>query len=172
MIRIVGMVTICTLDKPLNLLYLSENIEGAVLPKSRKIWVKYRLKPDNYYIAFYKSGKFLINGVKSLEKTNDTANRVLKILENAGVHVHITRTEIVNIVCLSSFCLNKSLEKIICDLDSCDASYEPEQFPGLIYKKWGATFLIFSSGKVIITGLRDFGQAKILSEKLEKLLNF
>lgn len=172
MIQIVSMVTICTLDQPLDLLYLSNNIEGAILPKKLGSWVKYRLKPENYYIAFYKSGKFLITGVKSLEKINDTAQRVQKILENAGVHSSLTKIEIVNIVCLGTLQLNTTLEKIVFHLDSSDASYEPEIFPGLMYKKWGATFLIFSTGKVIITGIRDFEKAKILFEKLEKILNF
>ena len=172
MIKIVSMVTICTLDQPLDLVYLSKNIEGAILPKKLGIWVKYRIKPENYYIAFYKSGKFLITGIKSLEKINNTAERVLKILENAGIHSTITKIEIVNIVCLGTLQLNTTLEKIIFQLDSSDASYEPEQFPGLIYKNWGATFLIFSTGKVIITGIRDFEKAKILFEKLKKLLKF
>ena len=107
------MVTICTLDQPLDLVYLSKNIEGAILPKKLGIWVKYRIKPENYYIAFYKSGKFLITGVKSLEKINNTAERVLKILEDAGVHSNITKIEIVNIVCLGTLQLNTTLEKII-----------------------------------------------------------
>jgi transcription initiation factor TFIID TATA-box-binding protein len=73
-IKIISRATICTLDHPLDLVYLSKNIEGAILPKNTRLWVKYRIKPENYYIAFYKSGKFLITGVISLEKINDTAN--------------------------------------------------------------------------------------------------
>jgi transcription initiation factor TFIID TATA-box-binding protein len=171
-IKLISMVTICTLDHPLDLLYLSDKIEGAILPKKKGIWVKYRIKPENYYVAFYKSGKILISGVKSLEKVDNTAERVLKILENAGVQRNITKIEIVNIVCLGILQLNNTLEKIVLHLDSSDASYEPEQFPGLIYKKWGATFLIFSTGKVIITGVRDFAEVKRVFGKLEKSLNF
>jgi len=170
-IKIVSMVTICTLDQPLNLLFLSKNIDGAILPKKIGMWVKYRIKPENYYIAFYKSGKILITGVKSLKSINYTAQRVVKILENAGIRSTITKTEIVNIVCLGTLHLNSSLEKIVSDLNSRDASYEPEIFPGLIYKNWGATFLIFSTGKIIITGVRDFEKAKVLFKKLEELIN-
>jgi transcription initiation factor TFIID TATA-box-binding protein len=171
MIKIVSMVTICTLDQPLDLLYLSHNIEGTIFPKKMGIWVKYRMKPENYYIAFYKSGKFLITGAKSIEKINNTAQRVLIILENAGVRRNITNIEIVNIVCLGSIHLKTTLESIISNLDSSDASYEPEQFPGLIFKKWDGTFLLFASGKVIITGVRDYQTAKNLLKKFEKLIN-
>jgi transcription initiation factor TFIID TATA-box-binding protein len=164
------MVTICTLDRPLDLLYLSNNIEGAILPQKMGPWVRYRMKPENTYIAFYKSGKFLITGVKSVEEINNTAQRVLKILVSAGVQSSITKIEVVNIVCLGTLHLNTTLEKLVLHLDSSDVSYEPEQFPGLIYKKWGATFLIFSTGKVIVTGIKDFETAKKLFEKLEKIL--
>ena len=172
MIKIVSMITICTLDQPLNLLTISKNLDGAILPKKTGSWVKYRLKPENNYIAFYKSGKFLITGVKSLEKINNIAERVLLLLQNSGISCNITKIEIVNIVCLGSLQIKNTLENILLHLDSRDASYEPEQFPGLIYKNWGATFLLFSTGKVIITGLRDFQQIKKIFVKFEKLINF
>ena|SRR5208283_800099 len=172
MIKIISMVIKNTLDKNLDLLYLSKSLDGAKIPKNCVPWVRLRLDPENYDVVFYKSGKFLITGVKSPEKINDTTERVLKILEIAGVHNSLTETEIVNIVCLGTLQFNTTLEKIVFHLNSSDVSYEPEQFPGLIYKNWGATFLIFSTGKVIITGVRNFEKAKILFEKLEKLLKF
>lgn len=172
MLKIVSMVTICTIDQKLDFQYLSSNLDGAILPKKGASWVKLRLKPENYYIAFYKSGKILITGINTLEKINSTAQRIIKILDGAGIHAKIKKIEIVNIVCLGTLELKTTLEKIIYHLDSRDASYEPEQFPGLIFKNWGATFLIFSTGKVIMTGVRDFDTANALFEKLEKLINF
>lgn len=171
MLKIVSMVTICTLDQPLDVHFLSMNIDGAKLSKTGGSWVKFRLKPENHHIAFYKSGKILITGIKSIEKIKSTTQRILRILENTGVRVNIRKIEIVNIVCLGSFKLDRSLERIICNLDISDASYEPEQFPGLIYKKWGATFLLFSTGKLIITGIRDFQNAKNLFERFVNLIN-
>jgi transcription initiation factor TFIID TATA-box-binding protein len=165
------MVTICVLDRPLDFSHLSTNLEGVILPKKGLSWVKYRLKPENCWINFYKSGKFLITGIKSLETIDSTAQRILKILDSAGIQCNITKIEIVNIVCLGTLNIKFTLEKLVAQLNSSDVSYEPEQFPGLIYKKWGATFLLFSTGKVVITGVRDFEEAKHLLEKLEKILN-
>ena len=41
------------------------------------------------------------------------------------------------------------------------SEYEPEQFPVLIYRaeKPKVVFLIFSSGKCVITGSKDFDEA-------------
>jgi transcription initiation factor TFIID TATA-box-binding protein len=45
-------------------------------------------------------------------------------------------------------------------MDVKKASYEPEQFPALVYKDWNVSFLLFSSGKVILAGAKTFEQAE------------
>ena len=48
------------------------------------------------------------------------------------------------------------LEKLIVELDDFDASYEPEQFPGMNFKDdYGLTYLLFGSGKITITGVKS-----------------
>jgi transcription initiation factor TFIID TATA-box-binding protein len=54
-------------------------------------------------------------------------------------------------------------------VDLGNTEYEPEQFPGLVYKLPGtrATFLLFSNGKIVCTGTRS--EAK-LREAVDKLI--
>ena len=59
-----------------------------------------------------------------------------------------------NIVARDKIVLDRGLENIIHSLDPAKASYEPEQFVGLIYKDWGVGFVLFSSGEVIIAGIK------------------
>ena len=40
------------------------------------------------------------------------------------------------------------------------AEYEPEQFPGLVYTLTKGKALVFSTGKVIITGVTSWGEAE------------
>jgi len=51
--------------------------------------------------------------------------------------------------------------------------YEPEQFPGVIYRGEKGTALIFSSGKVVLTGFKDLGSmeafASELKERIERI---
>ena len=63
-----------------------------------------------------------------------------------------------------------SLENITRNLEYKKTSYEPEQFPGLIYKDWGVTFLLFSTGKIIITGIKNENIAPTLLERFLKLI--
>lgn len=51
-----------------------------------------------------------------------------------------------------------------------EAEYFPERFPGLILRQKDprATFLIFSTGKMVVTGLEDVNHAEIAVNKLLK----
>jgi len=52
------------------------------------------------------------------------------------------------------------LASLAIELGLEDKEYEPEQFPALIYSRGevAGTFLIFESGKVILTGSSDIEQ--------------
>ena len=139
---------------------LYSQLERAEFALSGAKWLKMRIKPENYYVAFYKSGKFLITGVKSEKEINSIAERVVTILKEKGIFVEIKNIEIQNIVILDYINLKASLEKLLTYLIDENASYEPEQFPGLIFRDEKATFLLFHTGKIIITGIKTFDDAK------------
>ena len=53
-----------------------------------------------------------------------------------------------------------------------DVEYEPEQFPGLVYKPYESTVsvLIFGTGKLVVAGLRDASEARgVVDGLLERL---
>jgi len=68
--------------------------------------------------------------------------------------------------------LNKSLDYLIVAMDDSRASYEPEQFPGLMYKdkKVGINYMLFPSGKVVITGVKDIEIAKKEFKEFKRLI--
>jgi transcription initiation factor TFIID TATA-box-binding protein len=47
------------------------------------------------------------------------------------------------------------LETIAIGLGLEQTEYEPEQFPGLIYRDGESTVLVFASGKIVCTGLTN-----------------
>ena len=53
-----------------------------------------------------------------------------------------------------------------------NTEYEPEQFPGLVYKliEPNATFLLFSNGKLVCTGTKNNQQLNDSMEQLIKTL--
>jgi len=151
--EIVNIVATVEVSSNLDLHKIASAVENTEFDPSGGKWLKMRLRPEDFYIAFYGSGKFLITGVRSIELITEVADRVISILRNADIAMDKKNIIIQNIVAVGYVEIKTALEKIVYALDSSKACYEPEQFPGLIYKEFGATILLFSSGKVVITGL-------------------
>ena len=120
------------------------------------VWIKARIPPYNKYTAFYGSGKFLITGAKSEKELTDIANNVVSFIQKHGVNNDIKKININNRVYLDQLDFEVDLEKLIVELNDYDASYEPEQFPGMNFKdNYGLTYLLFSSGRITITGVKS-----------------
>ena len=57
------------------------------------------------------------------------------------------------------------------NLDPKKASFEPELFPALVYKDWGMCFIVYSSGKTRILGLKNIEDAEDVINNLEGVIN-
>lgn len=165
--KIVNVVAIATLDHPLDLPLIHSSIPGSSFPKNAH-WLRMRLE-DNTYIAFYKSGKFLITQ-KNPDKLEMIADRVIRKLKEIGVDAKVRDITIHNIVVMDSVKLGITLESLIANLDPKRGSYEPEQFPALVYKEWGVSFLLFSSGKLIVAGAKTVEKAEEGLRNLKKMI--
>jgi transcription initiation factor TFIID TATA-box-binding protein len=168
--QIVNIVATVKLSKPLDLSRMAECIKGTEMSSGGVKWLKMRLAPENRYVAFYKSGKFLITGVTSLDEVETVSNRVLQILRQTGFDLSKEKATVHNVVMMDTVQLRASLEKVLRYLGSSKASYEPEQFPGLLYKDQGASFLLFSSGKFIITGVRELEAGQQDGARFKRLI--
>jgi transcription initiation factor TFIID TATA-box-binding protein len=69
-----------------------------------------------------------------------------------------------------------NLNKVVITLNVENIEYEPEQFPGLVYriKDPKIVVLIFSSGKIILTGGKNLEDIRkgldVLEQQLENVL--
>jgi transcription initiation factor TFIID TATA-box-binding protein len=168
--KIVNIVAVIKLSSLLN---LGELAAALSLPETSfcgNRWLKMRLMPENYYVAFYKSGKFLVTGVDSIEMMEVVTQKVLNLLKNARLNVIIKDTTIHNVVMTGTLKMNTSLEKIVLALDPSKASYEPEQFPGMIYKDFGVSFLLFPKGKFVLTGAKNSKSGEEATENFMEII--
>jgi transcription initiation factor TFIID TATA-box-binding protein len=80
------------------------------------------------------------------------------------------RIKIENVVASTSLGVPIKLEKLVDNLDGVE--YEPEQFPGLVYRidDPRVTFLLFGSGKIICIGGRSINDVKRAVPKADKKL--
>jgi len=113
-----------------------------------------RLAKPKTTVLIFSTGKAVIVGAKSEDDIKKIVKRLALFLKDNGISLKSSpKASVKNIV--ASFSVGKpiNLEKLGSTLDN--SLYEPEQFPGLLYRAWGAVFIIFASGKIICTGTRS-----------------
>lgn len=151
--EIVNIVATVEMEKFFDLEELLVKLPGC---ERSNVWVKARIPPYNKYTAFYRSGKFLITGAKSENELNQIAINVVSYINKHGINNKIKNININNRVFIDQLDFAVDLEKLIVELNDYDASYEPEQFPGMNFKdSYGITYLLFGSGKITITGVKS-----------------
>lgn len=171
--KIVNIAVIVKLDiKLIDLDRLHASIDNTEFTTRGSRWLKMRLMPENLYVAFYRSGKFSFTGIKRVEQIEEVANRVLTLLKKTGLECEIEDIDINTMIFIENIQKKVKLEDLICNLDMKKASYEPEQFPALIYRDWGAVFLLFSTGNVTISGCKSEKEAELAFSKFIKTIKF
>jgi len=169
-LKIANIVAVAKVKERFDLDHLNSKLDNTELTPSKN-WLKMRLKPENNYVAFYSSGKFLITGVKTFKLVEIVAEKVMDKLNENNIPSDIEKLEISNIVLTDSINLKLSLDEIINSLNSSNASYEPEQFPGLFYKDDdGISYTLFTSGKIVMTGVKNLEKAKNNIKEFKKLI--
>jgi len=110
-------------------------------------------------------------GAKSESEVNRAVNTIIRVLKKHGINIkNKPIVEIQNIVASANLKASVDLEKAARLLEG--AMYEPEQFPGLIYRMSDprVVLLIFSSGKIVCTGARKEEEVNIAVNKIYNLL--
>ncbi len=147
------------LNNPLDLNLLSSKLNNSQYNPDRFPGLFERVKHPKCVIIIFKNGKLVLTGLKSAENLELTIQKLIqKIKEVFPSHLeHESFTfEIVNIVVTADLSKEINLDKAAIQLENI--IYEPEVFPGIIFKRSDpvkSVFLIFSTGKIVLTGIRD-----------------
>lgn len=115
-----------------------------------------RIKEPKTSALIFSSGKVVCTGARSLDKVQESIKKIIKSLEKINVKITIEPEIVVqNIVASGNVGMPLNLNVLAMKLENTE--YEPEQFPGLVYKlqQAKATFLLFSNGKVVCTGTKS-----------------
>ena len=126
-----------------------------------------RIKDPKTSALIFSSGKIVCTGARSMEKVHASIKKIIKSLEKINVKIKkFPEVNIQNIVASGSIGMDLNLNNLAMRLDNTE--YEPEQFPGLVYKLPGsnATFLLFSNGKIVCTGTKSEDDVHSAVEKL------
>ena len=122
-----------------------------------------RLKEPRSAVFLLQNGKLVCTGVKSLEEAERVVKNVCGMLENSGVETYKEpKIEILGIVASADLGREIDLE----ELREEGVIYNPEEFPGLVYRIKEGVIMVFESGKLVCIGRKE----EELKENVEKLV--
>lgn len=137
-----------------------------------------RLDAVEPLITVYRTGKYIITGSTSEEEAYSCRKRFLELLSDSGVldTPDDNWFSMQNYVCTGELDQVQNLNALAIGLGLEYTEYEPEQFPGLVFRPddHPVVILIFASGKVVVTGAKDLNLAEeafqSLKDDLESLV--
>jgi transcription initiation factor TFIID TATA-box-binding protein len=146
---------------PLN--ELAMKIPGARLGRGRFKGMVIHLDPSGTACILFSSGNIVIMGLTDPDEIAPALAAVLEVLRTAGVEIDDAPPEarIVNLVMSGTFPDGVSLLQLARARDLERLEYEPEQFPGLVYRsETGPVVLIFNTGAIVVTGATATDEAR------------
>ena len=147
----------------MDLAEISSKIEGCELNTKRFPGAVYRIDEPRMASLIFSSGKVVLTGIRNEESLGEGLNKVLSSLKEAGVNIlPVPKVAVTNIVCSYDIGRFINLNRVVAKLSLEAIEYEPEQFPGLVYriKDPKIVALLFSSGKIILTGGKNLTDVK------------
>jgi len=170
-LKIQNIVASTSLAHDIPLIKLAETLPNTEYNPEQFPGLVMRIKDPKTSALIFSSGKVVCTGAKSIPRLRESIKQIIKNIAKIGIKIKIKpRISVQNMVASGDIGMDLNLNKLTMKLDNTE--YEPEQFPGLVYKLAGtrATFLLFSNGKIVCTGTRSEVRLKEAVDKLVKVL--
>jgi transcription initiation factor TFIID TATA-box-binding protein len=171
-INIQNVVAVATLNQKVDLNAVVKSYPGVEYHPEEFPGLVFRLKRPKTATLIFNSGKMVCTGAKSEQEARRAVMTVVKELKKGGIII-ISRPDlkVVNMVASASLGGKIDLEAVS---TLGKTMYEPEQFPGLIYRmdEPKVVILVFASGNLVCTGARReqdvYDAVHKLHERLEE----
>ena len=176
--KIQNIVATTSLEKPVPLTKLAKTNPNTEYNPDTFPGLVLRIKEPKSAVLVFSSGKLVCTGTKSVAQVKEVVEEVIKQLKKISVNVTVKpKITVQNIVASGTINLKLNLNYLALEMENTE--YEPEQFPGLVYKliEPNATFLLFSNGKLVCTGTKnkqelDTSMEMVLKNVKEGLKNY
>ena len=176
-LKIENIVASGVIAESIDLVALSEKIENCELNKKRFPGAVFRINEPKIATLIFSTGKIVLTGIRNDKALADGLAIVIKSLKKAGIKpLKEPKIAVTNMVCSYNLGTRINLNKIVVTLNVENIEYEPEQFPGLVYriKDPRIVALIFSSGKIVLTGGKTLDDVRkgidVLEQQLKSVL--
>jgi len=167
-LKVQNIVATTSLGKPVSLTKLARTQSNTEYNPEQFPGLVLRIKKPKSAVLVFSSGNLVCTGTKSIGQVKQVIEQVIKQLRRINVRVtEKPKINVQNIVASGSIEIALNLNLLALEL--ANTEYEPEQFPGLVYKleEPTATFLLFSNGKLVCTGTKN---KKQLEDSMKQLI--
>ena len=168
-VKVENIVASTSFAEKLDLDVIAQSLEEAEYEPEQFPGLVYRLKDPKTATLLFRSGKANCTGAKNIENVQKTVDIIAGKLRSLNIKVY-EKLEIViqNIVAISDLGTDLNLNEVAMGLGLENIEYEPEQFPGLVYriKDPKVAMLLFGSGKIVCAGAR---KVEDVSKAVDKL---
>ncbi|RYH30169.1 TATA-box-binding protein [archaeon] len=126
-----------------------------------------RIREPRTTALIFASGKMIVTGGKNVEDSQTAARKYVSIIQKIGFPARFTNYKVQNMTATCDVGFPIRLEGFLYAHPN-NSTYEPEIFPGLIYRMTEpkVVLLIFVSGKIVITGAKT---SENLSDAVDKI---
>ena len=158
-LKVQNIVATTSLGKEISLTKLARSHSNTEYNPEQFPGLVLRIDKPKSAVLVFSSGNLVCTGTKSVAQVKEVIEAVIKQIAKIGVRItDKPKITVQNIVASGSIDLNLNLNLLALQLENTE--YEPEQFPGLVYKLVDptATFLLFSNGKLVCTGTKNKDQ--------------
>jgi len=172
-IEIQNVVASTAVGQELDLDTLSNDFTGVSYDPENFPGLVYRLQEPKAAALVFRSGKIVCTGASSTEDVQKALDVVFEKLHNLGIEAKSNpQITIQNIVSSADLGHLLNLNAIAIGLGLEHVEYEPEQFPGLVYRMDEPTVVVlfFGSGKLVVTGGKVLDDAIQAVEKVHNQL--
>jgi len=174
-IRLQNIVATVNLGTQLDLDKITQTARNAEYNPKRFQAVIMRIREPRTTALIFASGKMIVTGAKTIEDSINAAKKYTAIVQKVGyIGARFNEYKVQNMTATCDVGFPIRLEGLIY-AHSAHATYEPELFPGLVYRMPDpkVVLLIFVSGKVVITGAKTADQLGNAIENIfDHLLEF
>jgi len=170
-VKIENVVATGSLDQKIDLLAIMKVFRNVEYRPKKFPGLVFRLKRPKTATLIFSTGKMVCTGAKSEKLARSAIMKVVRELKNSGIII-LGKPEITiqNMVATANIHGKVDLEAAADIMEN--VMYEPEQFPGLIYRMGDpkVVILIFASGKLVCTGGKSAEMVDVAVVKLYGIL--
>ena len=172
--KVQNIVASTTFADKLDLDMIAQSLEEAEYEPEQFPGLVFRIKNPKTATLLFRSGAANCTGAKNIEDVRKAIDIIAEKLRELGMSIHKNLEIVVqNMVATADLGGDLNLNEVAVGLGLENVEYEPEQFPGLVYRLNDpkVALLLFGSGKIVCAGARKTEDVSLVVDKVSKELS-